>query len=430
MAEMVVNEIVTLSGMMDFFKDDLNTISKGEIKYKANFVLDLKLNEYTINAKMRASMKDKSYTVALTVTGDGDILKGHCECPRGNWICSHNAATAIYANKNGISKTDLPNSWTAKPKKAAKVEVKKFKDFFPTPKPKYKAISRPVTQADRHFLHSSLSELSMEGIHCPMQWITGPEPQKHPSNPMAPILIEEILQHFAENAELVVSKAKVTREQIIWLSTDTVGQRNNALWGAYCKMRLTGSTLGEVIKATERKQRSNLPIPPSLLKKLRGEYSFNKKDSVMWGQMHEETALKLYMQKNEYSVEDCGIFLFPCGFLESSQDGISTAGEEDGKPNKGVLEIKYQWAHRNTVVRDVSKSELKGKDKDTFYLTTERDLNKNHPYWHQVQAEIAATGSSRGHFVVWTNVDLHLIRVGKDQLWENRYLPMVMDFYH
>ena len=209
MAKMTANEIVTLSAMMDFFKDDLNTISKRKLKHKANFVLDLKLNEYKITATVRASVKDESYMIALTVNGDDEILQGHCERPRVNrtcshmaataiyankkgilktdlpnswicshmaataiyankkgilktdlpnswicshmaataiyankkgilktdlpnsWICSHMAATAIYANKKGISKTDLPNSWIAKPRNAAKVEVKKFKDFFP-----------------------------------------------------------------------------------------------------------------------------------------------------------------------------------------------------------------------------------------------------------------------------------------------------------
>ena len=49
-------------------------------------------------------MKDKCYAVSLEVNGDGNILTGSCECPRGNWICSHMAATAIYANKRGLSK--------------------------------------------------------------------------------------------------------------------------------------------------------------------------------------------------------------------------------------------------------------------------------------------------------------------------------------
>ena len=69
---------------------------------------------------------------------------------------------------------------------------------------------------------------------------------------MAPLVIEEILQDFIENAYLLVSKAKVTREQIICISTATIGQRNNALRENYCKMRFTGSNSREVIKATEK----------------------------------------------------------------------------------------------------------------------------------------------------------------------------------
>ena len=99
-------------------------------------------------------------------------------------------------------------------------------------------------------------------------------------------------------------------------------------------------------------------------------------------------------------MEDCGIFLFPCGFLGSNPDGIINAGEVDGEPNRGLLEIKSPWAHRNTIVRDVIKSELQGKDKDNFYSTTEGDLNKYHPCWHQVLAEIAATRSNWGNLVV------------------------------
>ena len=59
----------------------------------------------------------------LTVDGSGGIACAHCECPRGNWICSHMAATAIYANKKGLSKTDLPNSWIARPKKHLNQQV-------------------------------------------------------------------------------------------------------------------------------------------------------------------------------------------------------------------------------------------------------------------------------------------------------------------
>ena len=65
-------------------------------------------------------MKDKSYAVSLTIDGSGGICKATCECPRGNWVGSHMVAIAIFANEQGLSKTDLPNSWNARPKKATK----------------------------------------------------------------------------------------------------------------------------------------------------------------------------------------------------------------------------------------------------------------------------------------------------------------------
>ena len=139
-------EVITLSGMLSFFKDDQNSIEKGEQKFKSGFVLEVQMRGHMINGKIRASMKDKCYAVSLEVNGDGNILTGSCECPRGKWICSHMAATAIYANKRGLSKTDLPNSWIARPKKAAKQDGKTMKDFFPCSRPDYKATQRDVSQ--------------------------------------------------------------------------------------------------------------------------------------------------------------------------------------------------------------------------------------------------------------------------------------------
>ena len=62
-------------------------------------------------------MEHEFYEISLTVIGDGKILSAVCQCPRGNRFCSHMAAAAIFANKKGLSKTDLPSSWIAKPKK-------------------------------------------------------------------------------------------------------------------------------------------------------------------------------------------------------------------------------------------------------------------------------------------------------------------------
>ena len=108
-------------------------------------------------------MKDKSYYVKLVVDSEGGISEGNCECPRGNWLCSHIAATAIYAKK-GILDTDLPNPWIAGPKKAVKVLPRAFADVFPFTRPSYKGLSRSAIDSDKEFLRASPAN---SGIPCP-----------------------------------------------------------------------------------------------------------------------------------------------------------------------------------------------------------------------------------------------------------------------
>ena len=129
----VAKDVITLAGMMNFLKMKKTCISKGELQYKTDFVLDLRIGSYNIRAQVRTSMEEKSYKTVLDVDGEGNIVGGRCEFPRGNWLCSHMAAVAIYAHKKGLSKTDLPNTWLARPRKAARLDVKSFSDFFPKP---------------------------------------------------------------------------------------------------------------------------------------------------------------------------------------------------------------------------------------------------------------------------------------------------------
>ncbi len=146
---MAQNEVITLTGIMKFFKDDPNTIEKGETKFRSGYVLELLLSDHKLSAKVRASMKDRCYSVVLTVDGKGGITEASCDCPRGSWLCSHMAAAAIFANKKGLSKTDLPNSWIARPKKSAKVESRTMADFFPPKRPEYNATSRNFNVEDK-----------------------------------------------------------------------------------------------------------------------------------------------------------------------------------------------------------------------------------------------------------------------------------------
>ena len=99
-------EIITIAGIFDFFKQDTNTVKKGKLKFKSDFVLQFRMTSFTINAVVQAPMKDKSYSVSLTLDASGGIKDAYCDCPHGKWIGSHMAALSLYANKKGLSKTD------------------------------------------------------------------------------------------------------------------------------------------------------------------------------------------------------------------------------------------------------------------------------------------------------------------------------------
>ena len=60
---MTANYVVSLSGLMNFFRDDPNCIAKGEVKFTSNYVLEVRVDGFEVIAKVRASMKDRSYKV-------------------------------------------------------------------------------------------------------------------------------------------------------------------------------------------------------------------------------------------------------------------------------------------------------------------------------------------------------------------------------
>ena len=306
---------------------------------------------------------------------------------------------------------------------AAKLVPMVFADIFPSTKPAYKAVSRSADDGDKGFLHASLAR---NGIHCPFQWIIGPEPVVPVEDSIAPPSMEDLIQVFIEDKDLFVEKCKVSNAQIAWLAENTTMQRKSQLWGQYRRLRLTGSNFGEVIKACQRNAIQNRPFPPSLFKKLMGEYSLGTKDSIMWGQMHKDVAIKGYEKHTGNVVKPAGLYLFACGFLGSSPDGIieTKAGE------KGVLEVKCPWKHRDNTIDKITEVELNGKEeKGGFFLTHEKDLQVKQNYWHQVQAEMVAVGVNWAHFVVWTTQGMEIVQVDRDNKWEQCFFPMLKNFY-
>ena len=55
-------------------------------------------------------------------------------------------------------------------------------------------------------------------------------------------------------------------------------------------------------------------------------------------------------------------------------------------------------------------------------------LKKHHSYYHQVQGQIYMTNSQACDFMIWTPKDSVIIRVGKDQAWQEN-ISKLTDFY-
>ena len=416
------SEIITLAGALSFFSEDLSVIGKAELKLKSNFLLEFKIEDFCIRAKVRSSMKDKAYSVILNVDGSGGIACAKCECPRGNWICSHMATVAIYANKNGMSKTDLPNSWIKHPKKVGKENIKSLKEIFPSSRKEYSALPRTVEDTDRDFLKQRLLNVNFQ---CPMTWIAGPEPLETNCAPCVIKDVTELLPIFRQDKQKFLMACQVDQATIEFIAEETKLQHVSQLWGRIRKFRLTGSNFGKVLASCNRCNAKGT-YPPSLFKTLSGECDLSGRDVIMWGQMHEETAITAYKTATRNLVEKVGLLLFPCGFLGCSPDGMVLTEDQQ----RGVLEVKCPWKYRDCTVEQIMEQECKGQHPPSaFYLEKSGTLNPKHAYWHQIQGEIAAANVNWGHFVIWTNKGMKILVVERDNNWSRENLPKLTDFY-
>ena len=47
-------ELITLARILEYLNDNVNTIRIGQLKFRSDFVLHLRINEITVNAEVRA----------------------------------------------------------------------------------------------------------------------------------------------------------------------------------------------------------------------------------------------------------------------------------------------------------------------------------------------------------------------------------------
>ena len=146
----------------------------------------------------------------------------------------------------------------------------------------------------------------------------------------------------------------LTPERIREIAALTIGQRKNGLWHDYRTNRFTASQFGKILKlykdtiehggnrAFHDQKREILARKPPV-------YA----TPLVWGEEHEDVAIKEYEKKSGLKIRETGIWIFPNSHLAASPDGLVL---DPADPNKiiGCLEIKCPWRLRNFTSKNTS----------------------------------------------------------------------------
>nr|CAH7715206.1 unnamed protein product [Callosobruchus chinensis] len=123
---MASKHILRFSAIVNFFKEEEKLIARGENAVESGHIKDMAFDSQfmIIKGSVHASMRDRVYKVE-------EIGEATCTCPRGQYLCHHMAALAIFSYQN-ISTTDVACSWTNK--KPVEGNVKTVAELFPKKK--------------------------------------------------------------------------------------------------------------------------------------------------------------------------------------------------------------------------------------------------------------------------------------------------------
>lgn len=348
----------------------------------------------------------------MSIKKNGVIASSTCDCPRGLDVCHHMAALLLNAHYN-VGATDKPRTWGTT--KALDVDDIKPVDELFSNKTTYTAVDDLGLLNIKGF-RETLGDTNIVGF----SWLLKPEA----SNDLQKLIpsIEDIVfskdyLEATDKSGYLQSQCYLTDEKIVEIANATVGQHKNELWLITRKMRLTASKFGSALDACERNMRQGRKFPPSLFRSLLEGYNLERVKSVNWGKTNEETAKERFSEIHNLPVTSTGLWLDNSGFLGASPDGL--VGDD------AVLEIKCPYKMRECGIREGVK------DGKYFFHYNEDDdavVKCEHPYYHQLQAQMYLTNRTRGYFFIWTPIECQTLILERDEEWYNN-LDVLRDFY-
>ena len=144
---------------------------------------------------------------------------------------------------------------------------------------------------------------------------------------------------------------------------------------------------------------------------------------LVWGEEHEEVAIKDYEKKTGLKVRETGIWIFPNTHFAASPDGL-VLDPTDTNIIIGCLEIKCPWRLRNFTIRNPADWNTQ-----LDYLDKANNLLQSHPYYHQIQGEIFGSNLEWCDFAIWCPSGILIQRIFLDKKWQDDVLPQLHRIY-
>ena len=185
------------------------------------------------------------------------------------------------------------------------------------------------------------------------------------------------------------------------------GQTESALWCSLHNGRLTSSRFGEILHCRSTTNPRHL-VPDKMGY---GGHLKGTPPQIWWGKDNESTACKHYLENQkengeEMIFEPSGLHLLPeKSYLDASSDGKLTCLSSDTCCN-GCLEIKCPYSIDGTVTISMKPLEIANHFGNKFFMRKGEDgclhLHPEHPYFAQVQGEMAIIGVEWCDFIVYS----------------------------
>ena len=367
----------------------------------------------------------------------GDVVMGHCNCMAGlGEACSHIGAIlfaceAAVRIQKSVTCTQEANKWL--PSHVKKIPYLPVNAVdFSSAKRKYQKLCSHDEDSQIHFKrkrnvappnHEEQSKffenISKSNTKSVVLSVIDPYNKsfKH-QNTDLPVPLTSFYKE--ENTELTYSELlKVCDETTISLTSSqcelverqTRKQASSRVWFEQRRGRITASKLKAACHTNIEKPSKSLIqgicYPES--------HRFSTA-ATRWGCKHESTAREQYEQTmnashDRFTVSDSGLNINPkYPHLGATPDGFVNCD----CCGKGTCEVKCPHCAKDKKLDKAAE--------EKFCLIndgTSLRLNKKHPYYYQVQAQIFICDVEYCDFIVWTERDIHIERILPDiAFWE------------